>query len=292
MTPPKIYGLIGYPVKHSLSPAMHNAAFKELEINAEYRLFPLKEEEIADFLRNCSNNIYGLNITVPYKEKILKFVELEAESLFLGKIGAVNTIVVKDKKLIGYNTDIPGFARDVKERFNPSNVEGFFIGKKAAVLGAGGAARAVVYALVEYCGIKDIAIFDIDEVKKNNVVKMIKELFSDLKIYGVDSIEQLNLKDKDLLINATPIGMKETDPCLVDDKLIHKDLFVYDLVYNPEETKLLKIAKNKGARVSNGLGMLLYQGVLAFEIWTGAKAPVDIMRQALIDGLKTGEKHV
>lgn len=288
MTPPKIYGLIGYPVKHSLSPLMHNAAFKELKINAEYRLFPLKEEEIPDFMRNLSkNNIYGLNVTVPYKEKVLKFVELEAESFFLRKIGAVNTIIIKDKKLIGYNTDIPGFARDLKEKFNPSNIKGFFIGKKAAVLGAGGAARAVVYALVEYCGIKDIAIFDIDQVKKNNVVKMIKELFPDfkIKIYGVDSIEQLNLKEKDLLINATPIGMKETDPCLVDEKLIHKDLFVYDIVYN-RETRLIKYAKSIGLSAVNGLGMLLYQGVLAFEIWTGKKAPVDIMRGALIEGLK------
>lgn len=289
MTLSKIYGLIGYPVKHSLSPAMHNAAFKELNINAEYRLFPLKEEEIPDFMRNLSkNNIYGLNVTIPYKEKILKFVELEGKSFILKRIGTVNTIVRKDDRLIGFNTDIPGFARDIKEKSNPSNINNFFTNKKVAVLGAGGAARAVVYALVEYCGIKDIVIFDIDQVKKNNVVKMIKELFPDfkVKIYGVDSIEQLNLKDKDLFINAAPVGMKQTDTCLVDGGLIHKDLFIYDLIYNPEETMLLKTAKSKGAKASNGLGMLLYQGVLAFEIWTGRKAPVDIMRQVLLNELR------
>lgn len=275
MTPLKIYGLVGYPIGHSLSPAMHNAAFARLQINAEYKLFPLKEQELSAFMRSLSQrNIYGLNVTMPYKSKIMESIELDGESFYLREIKAVNTIARRDDRLIGFNTDIPGFAKHLKKQFDPSN-------GKAAILGAGGASKASAYALAAYCGVKEIAVFDIDQAKTNEVISIIKRLFADFKIYGAGSIKQLNLEDKNLLVNATPIGMKETDNCLIDESLIHKDLFVYDLIYNPKETKLLKIAKQKGAGVSNGLGMLLYQGALAFEIWTGKKAPIDTMREAL-----------
>ncbi|MFA5271624.1 MAG: shikimate dehydrogenase [Candidatus Omnitrophota bacterium] len=282
---PTIYGLIGFPVKHSLSPAMYNAAFKYLNINAEYKLFELRSEEVGKFIASLEEqNISGLNVTIPYKEKVLDFVEIDSKSFYLRQIKAVNTIVVKEGIRRGFNTDIPGFGRDLVEKSgNPEN-------KKAAILGAGGASRAVAYVLAND-KVKDIAIYDIDKSKSQNIVDLIKSLFPDFPISAVDKIEELKIHDKELLINATPIGMRDTDPCLIAEEMLHKNLFVYDLIYNPAETKLLALAKRIGAKTSNGLGMLLYQGALSFEHFTGQSAPVDIMRKALMEGLKNAGNH-
>ena len=276
----RIYGLIGYPIKHSLSPAMHNAAFKylketnKIDYDAEYLLFEKKPEELEGFLKNLkAKNIFGLNVTVPYKERILDFVDLDSESDHLRKIKAVNTIVVYDGILQGFNTDIPGFQKDLRENIDPTD-------KRVAILGAGGAARAVAYVLANSKA-KDIHIYDIDRSKSQNIVNMVKSLFADYPIFAVDSIEQLDIRNKDLLINATPVGLSKTDPCLVKEEMLHKNLFVYDLIYNPSETKLLALAKDKGLRFSNGLKMLLYQGVLSFGHWTGQNAPQKIMWEAL-----------
>lgn len=270
----KIYGLIGLPLKHSLSALMHNAAFRTLNINAEYRLFEINPEEVDGFLsRLDEKNISGLNVTVPYKEKVLKFVKLDQESSFLRQVQAVNTIARKDGVWTGFNTDIPGFSRHLKEQFDPA-------GKKTAILGAGGAAKAVAYVLASLKA-KTISIFDIDHQKSRKITDMIKEIFPGFPIYPVDKIEGLEIKDKDLLVNATPVGLKEGDPCLLKSGQLHSSLFVYDLIYNPEQTKLLALAKQAGARVSNGLGMLLYQGMLSFHIWTGREAPREAMEGAL-----------
>jgi shikimate dehydrogenase len=278
MASSSIYGLIGYPIKHSLSPQMHNAAFKFLKINAEYRLFEIKPVELDDFLNNLDKNkISGLNVTVPYKEKVLDFVTLDSESFYLRRIKAVNTIVKKDNLWKGFNTDIPGFSKHLKGNFNPEN-------KRAAVLGAGGAARAVCYVLAESKA-KEIAIFDIDKVKTGAVVEMVKNLFPGLNILAADNIEGLDIRNKELLVNTTPVGLKESDSCLVSEGMLHKNLFVYDLIYNPPETKLLSLAKKAGAKFSNGLGMLLYQGALSFKHFTGYDAPLEVMRKALEEGV-------
>jgi shikimate dehydrogenase len=282
MPPAGIYGLLGYPVKHSFSPAMHNAAFKACGINAKYILFETKPEELDYFLaRLDQKNILGLNVTIPYKEKILDFVRLDADSFYLGQIRAVNTILNENGVWKGFNTDILGFSRHLREEFNPFS-------KKAAVLGAGGAARAVVYVLANLQA-EEITIFDIDRSKACNVTKMIKDLFPGPRVCVVDNIEGLDLKRKDLLVNTTPVGMKESDACLLSSEMIHENLFVYDLIYNPPETKLLKLAKEKGCHTANGLGMLLYQGMRAFEIWTGQTAPKEVMQQALLQQLKAGK---
>jgi len=274
----KIYGVLGYPAKHSLSPLMHNAAFRALNINAEYKIFEIKPQDLEHFLNLVDKeNIHGLNVTVPYKEKILEFVKFDSESFYLMQIKAVNTIVKKDGIWKGFNTDIPGFERHLKEQFDPFN-------KKVALLGAGGASRAVAYVLAN-SGAKEIAVFDIDQARTKNVIDMVKSLFADFHIYAADNIERLDLKNKDLLINAAPVGMKETDPCLVDAKDLHKEMFVYDLIYNPAETQLLAMAKKVGAKTSNGLGMLLYQGALSFEHFTGRTAPSEVMKKALEEGV-------
>ncbi|MDD5618465.1 MAG: shikimate dehydrogenase [Candidatus Omnitrophica bacterium] len=282
----RIYGLIGYPVKHSLSAAMHNAAFKELKIrgeidyDAEYKLFEVKPENLDNFLNSLEEkNIYGLNVTIPHKEKVFNFVEFDENSSYLEQVKAINTIVKKENVWMGYNTDIPGFSRHLKENIDPLN-------KKVAILGAGGAGRAVSYA-VSHLKAKEISIYDTDKNKVKNIIEMIKKIFGDFNIKSADSVEQLNILDKDILINATPVGMKDADVCLVSEKMLHKDLFVYDLIYNPKETKLLALAKKVGAKSSNGLKMLLYQGMLSFEIWAGKKAPKEVMWQALSSQIST-----
>jgi shikimate dehydrogenase len=272
----KIYGVLGYPAKHSLSPLMHNAAFKALGINAEYKIFQIRPEELADFLASLSeNSIYGLNVTVPYKEKIISF--MDKLSLEARLIGAVNTVKVLNNKSEGFNTDGEGFLRHLNEgiKFNPQ-------GKIIAVIGAGGAARAVCVSLSQKHP-KAISIYDIDKPKAQALVEHLQNNFKEVDFKAVDSVAGLNVNKSGLLVNASPIGMKESDPCLVDKESLNASLLVYDLIYNLAETKLLKYARDRGAKISNGLGMLLYQGARSFELWTGKNAPLEIMRT---EGLK------
>jgi shikimate dehydrogenase len=274
---PKLYGLVGFPIKHSLSPHMHNAAFSALKINAKYKLFELQAEQLENFLDNLKkNNILGFNVTIPYKEKILPYLNIK--SFGVREIGAANTVVVtRDGKLHGFNTDFLGFSRHLKVlKVKP---------RKAAIIGAGGAARAVCFALGK-SKVEEICIYDIDAYKSLGLVSQFKDIFNQIKFSAVARVEELNLQDKDLLVNASPVGMRPDDPCLVESRLIHKDLFVYDLIYNPAETKLIAQAKLAGAHYYNGLGMILYQGILAFEHLTGKKAPVEIMMAALEKGVK------
>jgi shikimate dehydrogenase len=269
---PKLYGLVGFPIKHSLSPYIHNAALSALKIKARYKLFELQPDQLEHFLGNLKQrNICGFNVTIPYKEKILPYLNIRSPGV--REIKAANTVIVtKEGKLKGFNTDFLGFSRHLKElKVHPG---------KAALIGAGGAARAVCFALGKM-NTKEVCIYDIDAYKSLGIVSQFKNLFSQTKFSAVARIEEFNLADKDLLINATSVGIRPEDPCLVGSQQMHKGLFVYDLIYNPAETKLLGQAKIAGAGFSNGLGMLLYQGVLAFGHFTGKKAPVEIMRSAL-----------
>ena len=276
MTPAEkeIYGLIGSPLKHSLSPLMHNAAFGALKIDAEYRLFELKAEELTGFFGSLrEKNIHGLNVTVPYKEKVIPY--LDNVSHEAGVIGAVNTVRVTDEGREGFNTDGQGFIKNLKEDlgFEPR-------GKKVVILGAGGASRAIsVYLCKENPAY--ISVYDVDSNKASKLASHLQENFRGVAVNSFASIEDVHLGEADLLVNATPVGLKESDPAVIDVALPGKDTLVYDLIYNPRETKLLKLAKDRGLRVSNGLGMLLYQGMLTFEIWTGRPAPKEVMRKAL-----------
>ncbi|MDD5347559.1 MAG: shikimate dehydrogenase [Candidatus Omnitrophica bacterium] len=270
--------MIGWPLGHSLSAAMHNAAFKALGVEAEYKLFPLRPEELNPFLENLdTSGIAGLNVTVPYKEKALKFVKLDKESAFLKTVGAINTMARKNNAWHGFNTDIPGFRRHLKEHFEPR-------AKKAAILGCGGACRAVAFVLAQEEA-AEIRLFDIEPEKPAGIVRMIKGLFPDRALSAVDSVEKLDIGGSDLLVNATPVGLKQDDPSLVPGSMLRPGQFVYDLIYNPRETKLLAAAQKAGAQTANGLGMLLYQGMYSFEIWTGRQAPEGVMREALDSAL-------
>lgn len=294
--PKKIYGLIGFPVKHSLSPAMHNAAFRELGIPAEYRLFEIEPSKLEGFFNNNlipdinGNNIRlrelsGFNVTIPHKVKILELIGATTgyksdDSVNL--VDAVNTVKVYSDHLEAFNTDGEGFWRHLTKYLKFE-----IAGKTVAIIGAGGASRAISAYLCLHKA-KTISIFDIKNGRLEMLVDNLQGMFNgdDVDIRKAYSIEDLDIANCDLLVNATPIGMKEDDPCLVDEKLIHRNLLVYDLIYNPKQTKLLKVAQEKGAQVSNGLGMLLYQGAAAFEIWIGRQAPVDVMREALLKEIK------
>ncbi len=275
------YGLVGYPLGHSLSPVMHNAAFKELGVDAIYDLFPMQKEALKDFFENLKredSHIFGLNVTVPHKENVIPF--LDSMDPFATKVGAVNTVVITNKrKLIGFNTDGPGFLTHLKEsQFDPKD-------KRVAVIGAGGASRAIISV---FCLLPErpysIKIFDVDASRVAALMYDLSTRMDTKCVQVVTSIEDLNIELSDLLINATPVGMKEDDPILVKEDVLHANMMVYDLVYNPAETKLLKAARLKGAKTVNGLKMLYYQGVLAFQRWAEMELgqPVkDKMWQAL-----------
>lgn len=279
MVKTQVYGLVGYPVKHSLSAAMHNAAFRALGINAEYKLFEVKPEELEGFLKAAGGkNIHGLNITVPHKEKAITFLSVLSEEARL--IGAVNTVRIDKDKSEGFNTDYLGFIRHIRElKLEP---------RRVAVIGAGGAAKAICFGLCleaakHGMGQFEICIYDIDERKSADLAKRLESFFESQKFTAVDSLGDLKIKSRDLLINASWAGMNKEDPCLLDESALGQKTFVYDLIYNPPETKLLQLAKGKGCGYANGLDMLLYQGAESFRIWTGREGPevTGIMRDAL-----------
>ena len=280
--PPAIYGIIGNPVEHSLSPVMHNTAFKALKVNAVYKLFPLADEEelklFFEDLKEEGNPIFGLNVTVPYKEKVVPY--LDTIDPFAEKVGAVNTLVIDHKhKIRGFNTDGPGFLIHLRELgFDPK-------GKRIAVLGAGGTARSILTVL---CVLKErphsILLY-------NRTLANTRDLFEDLSgrintdiVRVVEDIEDLNIELADLLINTSTLGMDPNDPQVIDPRRFHANMLVYDVVYAPAETKLLKEAKVHGAKTANGLGMLFYQGVLAFQHWADVEVDERVkraMRKAL-----------
>jgi shikimate dehydrogenase len=274
----RIFGLIGFPVKHSYSAVMHNAAFKELGVDARYELFEIEPERLKEgFNGLVEQGTCGFNITAPYKERIIKFLNsLDSEAKL---IEAVNTIKIdNDKTTVGYNTDGLGFITHLKEviGFNPQ-------GRRISILGAGGAAKAVSMQLVKNKA-KRIYLYDIDQHKIEKLKNKLQAqaCASNCEICLVKEANALLRDEPDLLINATPVGMHKEDEMIFDPDYFHSKLMVYDLIYNPSQTSLLREARRKGCMgVFNGLGMLLYQGVLAFKIWLEVEPPVEVMEQAL-----------
>jgi shikimate dehydrogenase len=262
----RVVGLFGYPVGHSLSPAMHNAAFEHLGMDYCYVTFPVRPDMLKDAVNAVrALHLRGVNVTVPHKESVISLLdEVDKEASF---IGAVNTVLNDEGTLKGFNTDGRGFMESLSEE-HVSLEE-----KTVLIVGAGGACRAISYYLSEK--VKKLLLFDIDEVRVTKLLDNLGTIRSN--VYRVKVID--SLEDIDILINATPLGLKETDPYPLDGSLIRENMVVCDLIY--KMTPLLKAASEKGCRAIDGLGMLLHQGVLAFEIWTGLKPPVEVMRRAL-----------
>ncbi len=262
----KVVGLLGYPVEHSLSPAMHNAAFAHLGLDYCYVTFSVRPDRLEHALRGITAlNIAGVNVTIPHKQKVIPCLDqVNEEASF---IGAVNTILNSDGALTGFNTDGRGFMESLAEA-------GIALkGKTVLVVGAGGACRAISYYLSEMAA--NLLIFDIDEKKVSGLVGDLGAIRSNV----ARARDLASLHGADIVINATPLGLKDSDPPPLNLSLITAGMTVCDLIYR--ETPLLTAAAQKGCRTVNGLGMLLHQGVLAFEIWTGIKPPVEVMRDAI-----------
>lgn len=274
-----IYGVIGWPIKHSLSPAMHNAAFKALGIKAEYRTFEVKPEELEDFILN-RKDVCGFNVTIPHKIKareILKDKFKAAGSLLYPyydeTTGALNTVKRNGDEIEYCNTDPIGFRHslDADLKFKTK-------GKSALIIGCGGASRAVVADLSYYAQwVKKIYLYDINKDAMNSAKKHYSGLENKIEfIYSAE--EMLELKDKiDLLVNASPVGMEEGDDRLaVPKEMLRKELYVFDLVYN-RETRLFKEASALESPVVNGKGMLAAQGAFSFSLWRDGVKPADVV---------------
>ena len=275
------YCLIGYPVKHSLSPAMHNAAFAYHGVEAEYTLREVPPEELDRFLSEAAGRYSGLNVTIPHKFAAKSYIEkhgtIDANA---ARLGAVNTIKSDSGKLCGYNTDGPGFYRSLVTDLGCEPE-----GKTVFVLGAGGAASAVVMYLGN--GPKKILVADTDTGRVDKLIRHFSGFYDSKRIESVEMtrIGQA-ISGAGLFINATPIGMKEGDPSPIDTGALARGTYVYDLVYNRPKTALVKEALRAKLHAVTGLGMLLHQGAIAFEIWTGLEAPLSVMKAALLGALK------
>lgn len=259
----EVYGVIGYPIRHSLSPVFQNEAIKYFSINAVYVAFEVKPEDFERaFLGLKALGVKGVNITLPYKEKALELVDfLDPHAK---AIGSLNTIKFTQDGSYGYNTDWIGFLRAVK-RLLPD-----LKGKRTLVLGAGGSSRAILYALRE----EGVEIFLWNRTKDK--AYRLCEVF-DCQV--VENLEEV-IKKVELIINTTSVGLKEDDPPLFDYSLLDSGKKVMDIIYR--ETPLLKAAKEKGCDFQDGLDMLLYQGMESFKIWTGLEVPYHVVKNAIL----------
>lgn len=282
-------GVIGYPLKHSISPDFQQAALDYYKLDMRYEAREVKADDLpsaVNQLRQPQN--LGANITVPYKETVIGLLDKIDD--FAGLVGAVNTVVNSDGRLAGFNTDAPGFlkALRVDAGFEPAN-------KKVLILGAGGAARAVSFSLLQE-KVSVLIIANRSLAKAENLAGALAKQAANSKMkteIEVVPLSSANLKKTvvqcQLIVNCTTVGMKcssEEGLSPLASGLIPKDALVYDLVYNPSQTPLLKMAKAAGTKTIGGLPMLVYQGAASFKLWTGREAPLDIMltaaRKALV----------
>jgi len=279
----RICGIIGDPIEHSMSPVMHNAAFKNKGVDYVYLPFRVKKEELGKAIEGMrALNIRGLSITIPHKVAVIQFLD-ELDQL-ADKIGAVNTIVNNDGVLKGYNTDATGFLQALLER-------GIELKEKSVViLGAGGASRAISFILAERGSSLVILNRTWDKAKicADRISKIFQRETTALKLNRENLATSLS--QADILVNATSVGMSPNiNETPVTSNLLRPGLVVFDIVYNPIKTRLQREAEAAGTTVINGLDMFVWQGALAFEKWTGLEAPVEVMREKVIKVLQRHE---
>jgi len=276
----RVCGVIGYPIEHTLSPLMHNAAFEAVGLDYVFLAFKVKPSRVEDAVNGMrALNIRGLNVTMPHKSRVM--AHLDRIDLSAQIIGSVNTILNKENLLFGFNTDGVGALKALKE----NGVE--LKGRKVLLLGAGGAARAIAYTMAKEAD--ELAVLNRTVKQAQSLSKLLEKSFNKKIVAGSLSPSdiQKNLQDSDILINATSVGMKpHPDESPVAPKYLRPNLAVLDIVYNPLETKLAKDAKLAGAKMVSGVEMLIYQGAASFEIWTGRSAPVEVMRKAALSHLQ------
>jgi shikimate dehydrogenase len=274
----KLCGVIGNPLTYSLSPKMHNAAFKELGLDFEYQKFEVPEHQFLSTLDDLkSKSFRGLSVTMPYKTKIIQYLD-KLDNL-ASEIGAVNTIVNDNGFLTGYNTDAYGAIEALKN--NGINVESER--HKILILGAGGAARAIAFPLARLG--HEIIIANRTFM---NGVQLAMELsnITMATVLNIDNVKDI-IDNTRIIINCTPVGMKsKSEESPIPIELIKENMVIFDMVYYPKETFLIKEARNIGAKIIYGYDMLLHQGVKAFKLWTGKEPPIQTMKKVVLDELE------
>lgn len=282
MTQTQIYGVIGDPIAHSLSPVMQNAALKALGIDAEYRAFHVLAKNLEEFfLRIRNHEISGINVTLPHKQNVIPYLDALTSEAQL--VGAVNTVYWNDGKLMGHNTDAQGYTLSLQQQTKVDLKQ-----KKILLLGAGGAARAILVGLGRE-KVSEISILNRTLSKAQNLIQDLQGSFLEthFQAFDYDQLDNVEWNSIDLLINSSSLGLKNSpfpDLPLSD---LPPSALISDIVYNPLETTLIKKAKSLTLQTHPGWGMLLYQGALALEIWTQKKAPVDVMEKALLGALNS-----
>ncbi|MCD9023052.1 shikimate dehydrogenase [Cohnella silvisoli] len=269
-----IYGVIGDPIRHSKSPIMLNRAFREKGINGAYAAFHVTPGQLEQAISGVRGlGFRGLNVTIPHKIEVMAFLDEISEGARAA--GAVNTIVNDNGRLIGYNTDGIGYVRSLKEEAEPS-----LAGKTIIVLGAGGAARGILWALAQ----ENPAAILLANRTESKAAELASSLSPD---YRISSLSWSDLREAcssaDVVINTTSVGMSPNiDAIPIDATWLKRGAVASDLIYNPLKTAFLAQAEQHGCRIHGGLGMFIYQGAYAFEYWTGQSAPVDAMREVVL----------
>ena len=293
----QVLGVIGDPIEHTFSPAMHNAGLNELGLNYIYLPFHVKEVMLGECIQGAkAMGIKGLNVTIPHKSNVIKHLD-DIDSV-ASMIGAVNTIQFNFNEnnessnqnnetsvtTKGFNTDGYGCVRAIKEKTSINN-------KKVTITGAGGAARAVAFQIAS-SGIDELSILNRNVAKAESLANDLKSNLNKIGIdisinsYGIEDLKR-ELDCSDIFIDTTPLGMYPNvdEKAIASADMLHEDLVVNDIVYTPMETSLIREAIKANAEVVYGYKMLLYQGIRSFEIWLGREAPVDVMEKALLDVL-------
>jgi len=279
-------GVFGDPVAHSLSPQLHNAALRAFEINMQYARFHIRATELRSALRFVRElDFVGINLTVPHKTAGLMQIDVADESA--SHCGAVNTVRLHDEKLIGSNTDAEGFSRAVRSEFSIDLRD-----LRVMILGAGGGTG---HAIAWQCALENcerLVLVNRTPAKASAIVERLRRFFAEARVLGPaarleavrwdETAIRAQLADIDLIVNATPLGMNPSDPAPIPARLLAPHHIVFDCVYRPSKTALLRAADEAGARGANGLSMLLHQGALSFSIWFNREAPIAAMRAALL----------
>ena len=276
-------GVMGYPVAHSLSPAMHNAALQAAALDYAYIAMPVAPEQLKEAVMGLRGlGFRGVNVTIPHKTAIMEYLDFIDEDARI--IGAVNTVVNKAGQLHGYNTDRIGFIQALQQAgFQPA-------GKQVVLLGAGGAARAVLWGLIK----ERVASIHIGVRNPGKAQLLATEFQGTVPIEVFDWQDpgfQQGLQQADFLVNTTPLGMypRLDGAPVVDWQYVSPQAFVYDIIYTPVKTKFLQQAEDRGCQILDGEGMLAGQGAAAFQLWTGQKADIAVMKQALRQGLRQAQ---
>ena len=274
----RVLGVIGDPIDHTLSPAMHNAALQALELDGVYLPFHVCPAGLGEAIAGIrALDLLGLNVTVPHKQAVMDHLDEIADEATA--IGAVNTIALTDGILTGHNTDAFGFLENLHSEGGLETLP-----SRVVLLGAGGAGRAILYALLQQTEVREILLLNRTVAKAESLARDLDPAGNRVRVGSLDQDHAEQIRASELLINSTSAGMfpqAEVSP-LADGRGLHRDILVVDIVYKPHRTVLMAQAGKEGAHALNGLGMLAHQGARSFSIWTGQTPPVDTMMEAAL----------